>query len=84
MDWPQIVISFIVSGGLSVLFTWKIARKKSKLDYAEKAVNFWENQYDRVQSRYEIVLNRLFALEIKVEELHKLKCTKADCENRIP
>jgi len=84
MEYLSLVISFIVSGGLSTLVTLKLSRRAkeietrtAKVDFADKAVLFMERNNDGLM---EDVAN----LKAEVKLLSKFKCEKIDCKIRIP
>jgi len=84
MEYLSLIISFIVSGGLSTLVTLKLSRRAkeietrtSKVDFADKAINFMERNNDKM-------MKDLAELKAEVKQLSKFKCERIDCKIRIP
>lgn len=61
----SIIFAFITGGGLSTLINLKFARKGAEIDITDKAVKFWEGQFNTITDRH-------IALETKYEELKSL------------
>lgn len=77
MEYLNLIISFIVGGGLSTLISVGITRRSQKVDFAQKAMNFMEGRNDKYMERIE-------ALEKDVQALLKFKCEREKCPKRIP
>lgn len=77
MQWIEILMGFITGGGLMVLTNWKINKRSQKVDFADKAVKFMEEQND-------IYIKRIEKLEADVKKLFVFKCEDLTCKNRKP
>lgn len=77
MEYLGIILSFITGGGLSALLGWKLSRRVQKVDFADKAVKFMEEQND-------IYIKRIEKLEADVAKLFDFKCENINCPNRKP
>ena len=77
MEYLTLIISFIVGGGLSTLVNLKLSKRTSKLDYADRAIQFAEKQSDGL-------MKRVNNMEAELKLLSKFKCEKIDCKTRIP
>jgi hypothetical protein len=77
MEYLNLIISFIVGGGLSTIINIGITKKSQKIDFAQKAMDFMEGLNDKYTKRIE-------GLEADVQALLKFKCERPDCANRIP
>jgi hypothetical protein len=51
-------------------------KKSTKIDYAEKAINFFQKQTSDIIDRFD-------QLETRVEALENISCEREDCPNRI-
>lgn len=76
-EWIQIVLGFVTGGGLMVLTNYKINKRSQKVDFADKAVKFMEEQND-------IYIARIEKLEADVKKLFEFKCEDLTCKNRKP
>lgn len=76
-EWVQIALGFITGGGLMVLTNWKINKSSQKVDFADKAIKFMEEQNDNY-------IKRIEKLEADVEKLFKFKCENLTCTSRTP
>jgi len=77
MEYLNLIISFVVGGGLSTLVNFKISNRKQKLDFADTAMEYMENFNAKL-------IKRIESLENEVKWLSELKCEKYPCKNRIP
>ena len=82
MDYINIIISFILGGGLTTILTLKYTKAGSKIDMTEKAIKFWEEQFNSILEKHQ-------DLELKYEELKKLiedraplLCYNLQCKDR--
>jgi len=76
-QWIEIAIGFITGGGFITLINWKINKNSQKVDYADKAINFMEEQNDKL-------MKRIINLEEDVAKLWNFKCDVLECKNRKP
>ena len=77
MEYLNLIISFVVGGGLSTLVNLKLSSRTQKVDFADKAVKFMEVQNDSLMARVE-------KLETDVETLLNFKCERPNCPTRVP
>jgi len=76
MEYLSLILSFIVGGGITALANWRIAKKTTKVDFADKAIQFMEKQNDGL-------MKRVTRLEDEVKNILKLKCERVMCPDRI-
>lgn len=76
MEYLTLIISFILGGGITALANWRIAKKTTKVDFADKAIQFMEKQNDGL-------MRRVARLEDEVRNISKLKCERVMCQDRI-
>ena len=69
------IIGFITGGGISTVLSVRYLRKNSKLDYADKAIKFMEEQEAKLLSRFS-------TLEKRVTDLEKISCITTNCKKR--
>lgn len=83
MEYISILLAFITGGGLTTLLSLKMIRRSSKIDMTDKAIKFWEDQFNTISEKY-IQLERKFdELKQIVEVRAPLMCLNApDCANR--
>lgn len=77
MNYLNLIISFIVGGGLTALTNWGISKRSSKVDFADKAIKFTEDYSVRL-------MNRVAIMEGEIKQLSKFKCERSDCDLRLP
>ena len=58
------------------LLNWKTAAKSDKVDYADKAIKFMDEQNDKYTAR-------INGLEERIEALEKIICKNTNCLNRV-
>ena len=75
MDYLLNIISFVAGGGISTILSIRYARKTTKLDYADRAVNFLDKQNENL-------IQRIDELEKKVDNLILMQCTSLECPLR--
>jgi hypothetical protein len=76
MEYLNLIVSFVIGGGLTAFLNWRIRSKTEKVDFADKAMKFMEEQNDSLMKRIEV-------LEKKVNALETMQCKKIDCKIRI-
>ena len=76
MEYLSLILSFILGGGLSTIFTVKYVRRAGKIDFADKAITFMEKQNNSL-------MKRVFDLESDVKALKTLKCERIECQTRL-
>ncbi len=77
MEYLNLIISFVVGGGLSTLVNFKLLNKTEKVDFADKSMKYMEEFNDKL-------IKRIESLENEVKWLSAFKCEKNPCRNRIP
>lgn len=77
MEYLNLIISFVVGGGLSTLVNFKLRNKTEKVDFADKSMKYMEEFNDKL-------IKRIESLENEVKWLSEFKCEKHPCKNRIP
>jgi len=65
-----------MGGGITAFTNWRIAKKTTKVDFADKAIQFMEKQNDGL-------MRRVTRLEDEVKNISKLKCERVMCPDRI-
>lgn len=75
MEYLYNILSFVAGGGISTIIGIRYARKTSKLDYADRAVDFLDKQN-------EDLIRRIGELEKKVDNLIIMQCTAVECKLR--
>ena len=70
------IIPAFAGMGIIKLFSWRIAAKSDKVDYADKAMKFMEDLNDKYTAR-------INDMETRIEALEKLSCKKVECESRV-
>jgi hypothetical protein len=70
------LLTFISGGGISTFISLRYARKTNKVDFADKAMKFMEEQNDKM-------IRRVEKLEIRLDELEEISCTREGCNIRI-
>lgn len=68
-------LPFIAGGGVSTIISLKYARKNNKLDFADKAMKFMEEQNDKTNARVE-------RLEKRIDDLEEISCIRENCNIR--
>ncbi len=76
MDYLSTILAFVSGGGISTIISLKFARKSNKVDFADKAIRFMEEQNDKMIKRVE-------ALEKRIDDLEEISCLKIDCAGRV-
>jgi len=71
------IAAFISGGGITVLLKSRFIRRRSKVEFAQTVIDFWQKQLDDVIKRQSV-------LEGQIKELSKLKCERVECDRRIP
>lgn len=77
MEYLNLIISFVIGGGITALINVGITKRSLKVDFADKATKFMEGQNDIYRGRIE-------KLEADVQTLQIFKCEREKCTNRIP
>ena len=77
MDYLNLIISFVVGGGLSTLVNFKLRTKTEKVDFADKSMKYMEAFNDKL-------IKRIENLENEVKWLSEFKCERPKCTTRIP
>lgn len=76
MEYLSTIIAFITGGGITAVASWRFVKKTSKLDYADRAMKFMEDQNIKLIVRIE-------ALENRVDTLEPISCKRMDCTIRL-
>jgi len=76
MDYLSTIIAFLTGGGITSILSLRYARRNSKLDYADRAMKFMEDQNERLVLRIDVMDKRIDGLEL-------ISCHKVDCKMRI-
>ena len=76
MDYLSTILAFVSGGGISTIISLKFARKSNKVDFADKAIHFMEEQNDKM-------IKRVKALEKRIDDLEEISCLKIDCTGRV-
>jgi hypothetical protein len=98
IDWTQIIIALIGTGGIAGLFL--ISEKKASAAIANllKQYNTLQDLYDKLQARYDIETDKVGKLYDEISDLHdKLddantraataalkRCDRIACDKRVP
>jgi len=83
MEYLSLIISFIAGGGLSTLLSVKMIRKNGQIDMTEKAIKFWEDQFNTISEKYTVLESKFEELKRLIEDRAPLMCLNApDCEKR--
>lgn len=77
MEYLQTIIGLISGGGLVTILNYRLNRRVQKVDFADKAVKFMEEQND-------IYIKRIERLEDDVKKLFEFKCEDMTCRKRQP
>jgi len=76
MEYLPTTLAFLTGGGATAIVSLRYIKKTSKLDYADRAMKFMEDQNIRLVSRIDLMDKRIDALEL-------ISCHKTDCKNRM-
>ena len=68
-------LSFVAGGGVTSIISLRYARKNNKVDFADKAMKFMEEQNDKMIERVE-------KLEKRIDGLEEISCIRENCEIR--
>jgi len=90
MEWINLIVTFVMGGGLVALFTIKWARQKVKaeakgleaaaesteIDNAEKVARMWREYAEAAEMRYKLSLENTTAELVKMQErMSEMECT---------
>jgi hypothetical protein len=76
MEYIKIILGFLTGGGITAIASLRYMKKTSKLDYADRAMKFMEDQNTKLIVRIE-------ALENRVDILEPISCKRMDCNIRL-
>lgn len=79
-NWIQLIISFILGGGLLTFITVRYSAKGAKLDAYSKIEDFWKASNESLRTEFKI---RLSELEARITELELNSCRRQNCNLRI-
>lgn len=70
MDWTQVIVALLGTGGFVGLFL--IAERKTKAQMAnmEQAYQLLNDQYTKMQERFDVETDKVCKLYLEIEDLH--------------
>lgn len=87
-EYLNIIIPFILGGGLTSILTIRYVRKNSKieteqkgLELDQKVIDFWKKQYDELLTMYEEQKKEIANLKAQIDSLKF--CYNTDCKQRV-
>lgn len=78
--WIQILISFVLGGGLLTLITIRYNNKAVKVDAYGKMEQFWQDSNESIRKEFQTRVNEL---EKRISDLEKTVCRRPNCKTRL-
>lgn len=78
----DMIIPFVLGGGITSLISIKYARRTAKVDFAKKSIDFMQNVNELMSKHYDELKKDYDDLAEKVEELRTASCINFTCKDR--
>lgn len=79
MDWIQLILSFILGGGITVFITFRYTSMSAKVDAYSKMETFWQESNQKIRDEFQ---KQIQELENRIKEFEKHECLNVNCQNR--
>lgn len=80
MEWLQLIISFVLGGGISVLISARYTSMSAKVDAYGKMETFWQESNEKIRAEFS---RQITELEARIKEVEKNECLRLNCKIRI-